>query len=207
MKIHTLVVAAAAALVATFGFAAPASADPFGLDQPGNNVPGVGGIPDNFNHTYCFRGNGWTAAWHTVVDTQMANLDNQTLYFDTFPIPNGCASTTDVWFELDASLGSTRGDWHCRLWNNGIDGIPESGDDRCEGATIRLNPSVLTDGHQQRKTACHEIGHSVGLAHGTNTATFWNDCMFSGAVPAGLQRERYNAHHVAHANSRTPSTS
>ena len=97
--------------IAALSLAAPASADPFGLDQPTNNVPGVGAIPDNFNHTFCFSGAGWTAARQAVVNTQMANLDTQTSYFDTFPIPTGCFATTDLWFQVTALPAGVRGDW------------------------------------------------------------------------------------------------
>jgi hypothetical protein len=195
-------------IVAAIGVTAPAMADPFGLDTPTNNVSGVGAIPDNFNHTYCFNGAGWTTAWRNVVHSRMANLDAQTNYWDTF-VGNTCFPTHDVWFQLADLPGTTRGDYDCTLWNNGVDGIPNSGDDRCEGARIRLDPFVLTDDHQRRKTACHEIGHSVGLAHGANPTRDpnhpeYNDCMMSGPVDPGAQWERYNQHHIDHINSRTP---
>ena len=190
-----------------FALAAPASADSFGLDQPNNNVPGVGAIPDNFDHTFCFSGVGWTANWKDLVSSRMQNLDTQTLYFDN-PVPNGaCQNPTDLHFKLDTTLpNGTRGSWGCRLWENGADGLPNSGDDRCSAANIKINPNpgVLVDNHQRRKTICHEIGHSVGMMDGTNTATYWNDCMVSGTVAAGNQWEQYNSHHRTHANSRTP---
>jgi hypothetical protein len=201
------------AAVAALAVTAPAMADPFGLDTPTNNVNGVGAIPDNFGHTYCFDGAGWTTAWRNVVDSRMANLDAETSYWDSF-LGSTCWGGNDVWFQL-ADLGpSLRGDYRCRWWNNGVDGIPNSGDDRCESAIIRLNSNsnVLTDDHQRRKTACHEIGHSVGLAHRLwgppdPRPDYWNDCMETGRVDPGAQWERYNPHHEAHANSRTRSTS
>jgi hypothetical protein len=198
-------VIAALGLLTSFALASPAQADKFGLDQPNNLVSGVGGIPDNFTHTYCFRGAGWTAARQNLVHGRMQNLDTQTSYTDLFPPPPGCFATTDVWFELNSTM-SARGDYICRVWNNGVDGVARSGDDRCEGATIRINSraGVLTSNHQWRKTICHEIGHSVGLAHGSTT-NFFTDCMINGAVPEGLQWEQYNLHHRNHANSRTPS--
>jgi len=203
-RLRRLAVVALSA-VAALGFAIPASADPFGLDTPTVNVSGVGAIPDNFDHTYCFDGAGWTPSLRTVVNTQMVNLDSQTSYFDTLP-PPPCFAQTDVWFQVTVLPAGVRGDWSCRLWGDGADGVPNSGDERCAGATVRISsdPLVLTNDHQRRKTTCHEIGHSVGLAHGTDTTTFWNDCMVSGAVPAGIQWEQYNAHHIVHANSRTP---
>ncbi len=193
----------AATIIATLGLAAPAGADEFGQ---GNSTSGR--VPDNFGHWYCFSGSGWTTAWQTVVNNRMLNLDTQTLYNDA--LSGTCDSLIDIKFVLDPNLGSgTRGAYRCDRDNNGEDGIPNNADDDCETSTIWLNPTLLTTVHQQRKTACHEIGHSVGLAHYPHSVTgpTWDDCMVSGAVAAGNQWEVYNAHHVAHANSRTPTTS
>jgi hypothetical protein len=202
---------AVAVAVAALGVTAPAKADPFGLDTPIHSVEGVGAIPDNFNHTYCFDGAGWTQDWRRVVHARMANLDDQTNYFDTWPIDHQCFPTTDLWFRLDSTMAD-RGDYRCRVWAYGSDGPTD--DDRCEGATIRLNSraGVLPDTHQRRKTACHEIGHSVGIAHHDPLDTSLpgyvpGDCMVSGRAPAGAQYEQYNQHHIEHANSRTPSQS
>ena len=202
------------AAVAAIGVTAPAMADPFGLDTPTNNVNGVGAIPDNFGHTYCFDGGGWTTAWRNIVHSRMAALDAETSYWDIFPIPNDCALITDLYFQLDTAM-TPRGDYRCQLWNKGVDGVPNSGDDRCESAIIRLNPNLLTDDHQRRKTACHEIGHSVGLAHRLwptpdpllDRPNYWDDCMETGPVLAGIQWEHYNDHHEDHVDSRTPNSS
>ena len=204
-RLRRLAVVALSA-VAALGVAVPAGADPFGLDTPTFNEPGVGAIPDNFDHTYCFDGPGWTASHMSVVHTQMVNLDTQTSYFDTFPPQPPCFEQTDLWFQVTVLPAGTRGDWSCRWWGLGADGLANTGDERCASALIRMSsdPAVLTSDHQRRKTICHEIGHSVGLAHGTDTTTFWDDCMVSGVVPNGIMWEQYNAHHIAHANSRTP---
>lgn len=203
-RLRRLAVVASMALAA-LALAVPATADPFGLDTPTTNVAGVGAIPDNFDHTYCFSGPGWTPSLRAVVNTQMVNLDTQTSYFDTYPAPP-CLGQTDIWFEVTALAAGVRGEWTCRLWGDGADGVPGTGDERCAGATVRISndPTVLVNDHQRRKTTCHEIGHSIGLAHGTDTTTFWDDCMVSGTVAPGIQWEQYNAHHIAHANSRTP---
>jgi hypothetical protein len=191
-----LLACGALAVAGALGVAGTAGADPFGLDTPTHNEPGVGGIPDSTIHTYCFSGAGWTQAWQDVVSSRMLNLDVQTLYEGP---PVACDAATDVTFQLSSTLGA-RGDYRCVTWN--AVGF-------CDAAIVRLNSStaVLPNDHQRRKSACHEIGHSVGLAHGTDTATFWNDCMLSGTAPAGNQWEQYNAHHIAHINSRAPAAS
>lgn len=186
--------------IASVAVAPSATADEAGLY---NSTSGA--LPDNWNHTYCFSGAGWTATWKGYVNTQMANLDTQTNYYDT---SKACDSITDISFQLSSSI-SARGDYTCLSWNLGNDNTANTGDEECEASRIRINSSssVLPDAHQRKKTICHEIGHSVGLAHGTNTATYWNDCMKSGTVAAGTQWEKYNAHHVSHANAHAKATS
>ncbi|HVQ96310.1 MAG TPA: hypothetical protein VMU51_35155 [Mycobacteriales bacterium] len=191
-----LLACVALAVAGALGVAGTASADPFGLDTPTHNEPGVGSIPDSTIHTFCFSGAGWTAAWQAIVNSRMLNLDVQTVYEGATV---ACDAATDVTFELNSTMGA-RGDSRCVTWN--AVGF-------CDAAIVRLNSNaaVLPNDHQRRKTACHEIGHTVGLAHGDDTATFWNDCMLSGTVAAGNQWEQYNAHHVAHINSRQAAAS
>jgi len=97
-----------------------------------------------------------------------------------------------------------RGRWDCLFYSDN-DGVPRSGDERCVFHQIRLNPNSLSDNHQRRKTACHELGHGVGLYHGNTT--LHNDCMWAGTAPTGIQYEQYNQHHRDHANSQRRATS
>lgn len=183
---HRIALAALAFVTAGVVLASPAAADPFG----NYNGDGTGPIPDSFNHTYCWS-SGWTSGWNTYGNYAMGNLDAQTSYYDTYD--STCDSATDILWQLNSSI-SARGDYVCNAFNS-------SG--YCSRATIRLNPSLLTDNQNRNKTACHEIGHSVGLQHG-NSKT---DCMINGAVSSGTQWITYNSHHISHANSRTPAAS
>lgn len=157
----------------------PAVADEF---NGCNSVSGC--LPDNFTHTYCW-GSSFTATnMRSAANYAMGNLDAQTSYTDSFS--SSCSSITDViWHTMSSS--TVRGDYVCLAFNSAGE---------CEQARVRLNPSLLTDTLNREKTACHEIGHSGGLAH-SSTAS---DCMISGAVTSG--HRTYNSHHVSHLNNR-----
>jgi len=160
--------------------AAPATADEF---NGCNSVSGC--LPDNFDHTYCW-GSSFTASdLRSAANYGMGNLDSQTSYFDTFI--GTCGSVTDlIWHTMSSS--TTRGDYLCLAKNSA---------NECEQARVRLNPTLLTNTLNREKTACHEIGHSGGLAH-SDTAS---DCMVNGAVTSG--HRTYNDHHRAHLNNRS----
>jgi hypothetical protein len=49
--------------------------------------------------------------------------------------------------------------------------------------------------HNRRKTAVHELGHSVGLGHDTISA------MITGSVSTALQWRRCRSHDIGHINS------
>lgn len=147
-----------------------------------NSVSGC--RPDNFEHTYCWGSTFTSTSLRSAANYAMGNLDSQTSYFDNYI--SSCTSITDViWHTMSSS--TTRGDYICLAFNSA---------GNCEQARVRLNPSLLTDTLNREKTACHEIGHSGGLAH-SSTAS---DCMISGAVTSG--HRTYNAHHVDHLNNR-----
>lgn len=182
MRRPVLTLLSASALAAAIS-AAPltstATADEF------NGCNSVSGCrPDNFEHTYCW-GSSFTATnLRSAANYAMGNLDAQTSYFDNFM--SSCSSATDViWHTMSST--TVRGDYVCLAFNSA---------GNCEQARVRLNPTLLTDTLNREKTACHEIGHSGGLAH-SSTAS---DCMISGAVTSG--HRTYNQHHVDHLNNR-----
>ncbi|MFT4136812.1 hypothetical protein [Microbacterium sp.] len=121
----------------------------------------------------------------------MINLDSQTDMYDTYQ--SACGPQTDLGGYIDsspekASMGSLRGIWICTKpldgWDSGI----------CDQGSIIVNSALLTDYTQRRKTFCHEIGHSVGLWHGTG----YGGCMVSGTS----SNTAYASHHVWHINTR-----
>ena len=116
-------------------------------------------------------------------NNSMTYLDAYTSYSDTSV---GCSSTTDVIFRQVNSGMNDRGDYRCLNFN--IYG-------RCERALVRLNAELLTNADNRRKTACHEVGHSVGLRHGGTV-----DCMLNG--PVNGPTYTYSSHHIDHINAR-----
>lgn len=64
---------------------------------------------------------------------------------------------------------------------------------RCAGSYVFLNEAALLNTTMRQKTACHEVGHTVGLSHGQT----YGGCMMSGFFPDTI----YAPHHVDHINS------
>lgn len=150
-----------AALAALIGFGTlNSSANTFG---PPNYY-----FPDNSGHSFCYEllpnQNYIQAADHA-----RTHLNNAT-DMSTSLIGN-CDFQTDVWFYAYNSDPSTVwGTWECTALN---------GAGECETGNATLNRAAL-DGagdQQKRKTACHEIGHSVGLGHTTSGGA---GCMWQG---------------------------
>lgn len=166
-RVLPLVIALAAAAL---GPATPAGAD-------GSNVP----ITDGLNHTYCFV-SGFDSPG--AADDSMISLDNQTRFTRDFRDCGG--GEVDVVFQNyrdDRYLG----EYQCLAY--GATG-------RCRHAAVRLNTYVTGNTYRQnRKTLCHEVGHSGGLWHNTGN----DDCMISGYVNDD-NHKTYNGHHVDHLN-------
>ncbi len=154
-----------------------------------------GCVPDGGDHTWCDSvfftfDDALMAAREHALDNMVAQTNYQRNHVGGYQ--GDCPSSTDTYWIVDDTLGSTRGTYQCKDFNS---------DGNCAHAWIRLNPRALTDGLNERKTACHELGHSLGLEHHPSP---YNDCMMSGPVTSGHQR--YNDYHVARINGRNGDT-
>jgi hypothetical protein len=163
----------------------PAHANPFP-----NNADGT--FADNGTHTYCYT-SGFTTD-RTVASYAMSVLDITTDMTDLFPTtPEFCTfRETDVWWWEMNLPDNIRGQRECE-W--------ESPAGICKSSDLRMDFAELDEGdndwYDRRKTAVHELGHSVGLGHDTISA------MRSGEIPdTSLTWRRYSPHDIAHINAR-----
>jgi len=123
---------------------------------------GSGCLPDSNLQTWCF---GATMDGHANLkdasEYAMANLESET---DMFTSQMACdPDHVDVVFqELDLT-GTTRGEYECLNFVVG---------NTCDRSAVRYDSAEINDqgpanylqGNRD-KTACHEVGHSAGLAH------------------------------------------
>ncbi len=164
-----------------------ASADPGFIDGP----------PDKGLHTWCYHDVG---SLQTVMDASMTRLRDQTVV-DTAYHPS-CTAHTDVrWVQGPTPYPDYIGWTECKVWNENY---------YCDRYRVTLykglmdqtpNPSAQYD-----ITACHELGHSVGVSH-YNSASVSPDyptqsCMRNSYNATGATWERqYGSHHrTAHIN-------
>jgi hypothetical protein len=151
-----------------------------------------GCVPDATPHTWCdsvfftFEDALKQAREHAL-DNMVSQTNYSRQHVGTYQ--GDCPSSTDTFWIVDDSLGSTRGTYQCRSFNDA---------GNCAHAWIRLNPDALSNQLNRNKTACHELGHSLGLEHHPSP---YNDCMMSGAVTSGHQS--YNGAHVNRINDRS----
>jgi hypothetical protein len=174
---------AACVVAAVIAMPSLAHANPF----PNN---GDSTVADNSTHTYCYT-SGFTTD-RSVASYAMSVLDSTTDLTDLFPAtPATCAfMETDVWWWESNQPAGIRGVRDC--WLESPNGI-------CTSSDIDLDFAELDNGtsdwEDRRKTAVHEVGHSIGLGHDTVSA------MRSGEIPStSLTWRRYSAHDIAHIN-------
>jgi hypothetical protein len=198
---RTLVGAALGAL-ALSGSALPAHADPFGTGQ-GN----PSWMADDLAEDYCFSGPQWSsnAGVAEMVNAAMGNLDSQTGM--SRQQQSQCTTSTDIVWIINTTM-IHRGTATCARRGAAFmcnQYIAEINPDVIRGQVPPGAPSLSYEVNLF-KTTCHLVGISVGLQYGTTK----DDCMILGDVslkPASTQWFTYNAHHVAHINSHTLSTS
>ncbi len=110
---------------------------------------------------------------------------------------NPCINTTDVvWAWNSARLGLA-GDTRC---------VRRRANGNCDQFQIRLYKNEINDtahpASQLRKTACHELGHTLGVSHYSGSDRPGNDsshsCMRNGEVPSANRtwHTTYGPHHI-----------
>ncbi|MGC5012315.1 hypothetical protein ACLQ2R_16245 [Streptosporangium sp. DT93] len=209
-RMSVLAVSLAATLVAS---TAPASADLW---------PWVQGIPpDKTVHTYCYTtsvGSGLKSYIPGAMNYLADNTDVEGTYLES-PCdiqnsngPGGDPATDAAWFQV--WVDDAYGQVECKVRTASQPGW-------CDQWHVRINNETIDASadphHQYIKTVCHELGHSVGLAHYNPTLNppdvpgavgQPHDCQASGSVTsanlpgaAGSWTWQYNQHHKDHINA------
>ncbi len=173
------------AIVLAAGFAKVAVADEWG-SQDSN----TGAHPDPDPHGFCYFSSvsddlksGITAAEWNALDPAQANVN-----YDSSCNLSGSGETNVVWRQGNLANGTT-GQEICEDYDGSY----------CDQYYLTVDLAEVNEGsndeRDEEQTACHELGHSVGLSHASN------DCMMSGEPPADLQYRRYSDHHRSHINN------
>lgn len=158
-------------------------------DDFGTGPPDTGWFADGSGHSFCL-----TTGFNMGDVARFAMDDSLDADTDMHDIEDSsCGSETDVWFfEGDLPTG-TRGQYICQIRNGVV----------CISADVTLDKAEIDigsfDWEDRRKTACHEVGHSVGLQHGDGKF----DCMINGEIPdQGAEWRHYSGHHIGHIDDR-----
>lgn len=173
------------AVVATLFVAALLIARPV---EAQGDTPQPDGPPDTGSHSWCYL-SGFNQ--RTTADAAMTWLRDQTVVQTLYP--GACDAHTDVrWGQ--GNLSGAYGEARCRTrWDNG----------RCDTYNVTLDMGAINNAarpnEQLSKTACHELGHTVGVRHyfdndlpGGDTA---HSCLRSGEVQASWTNLRVYGHH------------
>lgn len=140
---------------------------------------------DNLEHTFCWGDSFDSDNLRDGARGAMDNLADQTRFTRDHLL--FCGQNTDLVFRK-FNDPDARGRYDC-VDTSGVAGPG------CQKAIVYLNPDLLDDDNNRRKTSCHEIGHSGGLVHADDS----NDCMKSGPVYSG--HRTYGDHHIDHLNN------
>lgn len=173
-------------LILSIQFSLPAKADPYGT-----GTAGAGLMTASLSPKFCL-GSTMSANEKLTFRAAATYVKNNTIY--SLTESSQCAGVVlpSFWVRRDSSMGSlTRGYWQC----------VQQGFGKCSRANIGLNPTLLVNPINRRKTSCHELGHGLGLKH--HNAGY--GCMKSGSV--SVATTTYVAHHLTHISKRTVATS
>lgn len=142
-------------------------------------------VADDSIHTYCLTSTYVLEEHKLVPEYAMFTLDDTT---DMSDQAQGCLTATDVWWYKSDLPAGVRGERTCaRSVEIGV----------CDRSNVHLDFVEIDigglDWEDRRKTACHELGHSIGL--GEEPGTIY--CMTQGPVPdAGVSYRRYSPHDI-----------
>lgn len=160
-------------------------------------------LPDKGNHIYCYSTAAPpTSAVRTQIANAMAYMHNNTSAKRSFHSTcdlGGEGQTDLVWQEVSLSSGAI-GDARCVVkWSSG----------RCDRYLTRLNGPLVRshyssstyENRQFRKTACHELGHTLGLDH--YPSPYNSSCQRSGwtGTISDSWTRTWTAHHRGHINA------
>lgn len=165
---------------------APAAADPF----PGNADTT---LADSATHIYCLTSTFTTdpeGAHYAMIDVLEGTTGMDSLY------RGSCTdSSVDVWWWERNLPAGIRGERQCIVYTSAS--VCNSSDVRMDYDEIDIGTS---DAEDRRKTAVHEIGHTLGFGHFTQS-----DAMRQGEIPdTNVRWRRYCDHHEDHLDSYAP---
>jgi hypothetical protein len=176
--------------------ASPAAANPFG------SANGCCPFADNGKHWYNYA--SLETRTRTAVKAALLNLDAQTdmtVAADSTPDPSTDVESFDRYYVDHWGLdwdGSTTGS-NLLAYAKCVKTIPPADSSqpwRCDQYEVRYDLADIDwmTKTQRQALACHELGHTVGLDHSTQSSS----CLRKGAHTT----VKYSAHDVAHINGR-----
>ena len=141
--------------------------------------------PASAHHGLPYPIGNYTTDWVSVADrTTPWPIDSATQTWDN-GLDSNRINLTYRWWDCASAIGCIM------IWENpnlgaGYYGATQpqyDGSGNYRGANIQLNTAVATTGNQRLKTACHEIGHALGLNdHPGQSAGFRGSCMVQGSA-------------------------